>query len=63
MNVLSSLINFMQDRLEEMEVIYQQGVIPGQLDSTEKEELKGRIKELRRIIKIAERMKERNDEL
>ncbi len=46
------LTHVLQGRLSSMEFIAQQGVIPGQLDTYELEQLIGRVKELKFIIKL-----------
>lgn len=61
MNHIATLIAYMQDRLIQLEEIAEQGVIPGQLDSIELQQMIGRIKELKQIIAGAERLIEIHD--
>lgn len=51
------LIEYMTGRLSDIEHVAKQGVIPGQTDNYELEQLIGRIKELKRTIAIAEEIK------
>lgn len=50
MMMLHELIAIFEMRLERMEEIAKQGVIPGQLDTMELEQLIGRIKEMKHVI-------------
>jgi len=52
----------LEARLEELENLAQQGVIPGQLDSIELEQIIGRIKELKYILKLLKLLKLLEDE-
>lgn len=54
------LTGILELRLQRAEEIAKQGVIPGQLDTTELEQLIGRIKELKHVISF---MKEDNERL
>lgn len=54
------LTGILELRLQRAEEIAKQGVIPGQLDTMELEQLIGRIKELKHVISF---MKEDNERL
>ncbi len=53
---MQQLIDYMKGRLSDLEFLVKQGIIPGQLDNSELIECHGRIKELKRIISIAEQI-------
>jgi len=55
-NNIQNLIDYMKNRLIDIELIAKQGVVPGQLDTYELEQEIGRIKELKRTITVAEEM-------
>jgi len=50
MNELTDLRCYLTCRLEMAELYAKQGIIPGQLDTIELEQLVGRIKEIKKLI-------------
>lgn len=53
---MNELIDYMKGRLSTLEELAKQGIIPGQLDSIEMIQIKGRIKELKRMLAVAEEL-------
>ena len=54
MTKIEGILHYLRVRVEQLNQIAQQGVIPGQLDIYELEQMIGRIKELKRTIGIIE---------
>lgn len=58
---LNKVIDYCIERIQFIDSLVQQGVIPGQLDSIELQQCKGRIKELKDVIKLVTFLKNQYD--
>jgi len=54
MTKIEGILHYLRVRLVQLDETARQGVIPGQLDTYELEQMIGRIKEIKRIIAIIE---------